>query len=30
VSWRELTTEGRTLVERIVARAQVGKPLRGA
>ena len=29
VSWRELTAEGRTLVERIVARAQVGKPLRG-
>jgi hypothetical protein len=29
VSWRELTPEGRGLVERIVSRAQVGKPLRG-
>jgi hypothetical protein len=29
VSWRELTPDGRGLVERIVARAQVGRPLRG-
>lgn len=29
VSWRELSPEGRLLVERIVGRAQVGKPLRG-
>ena len=30
VSWRELSTEGRSLVERLVGRAQLGKPLRGA
>jgi len=29
VSWRDLSAEGRGLVERIVARAQVGRPLRG-
>ena len=29
VSWRDLTPDGRALVERIVARAQVGRPLRG-
>lgn len=29
VSWRELSMEGRALVERLVGRAQIGKPLRG-
>ena len=29
VSWRELTEEGRSLIERLVGRAQLGKPLRG-
>ncbi len=29
VSWRELSAEGRSLVERLVGRAQLGKPLRG-
>jgi hypothetical protein len=30
ISWRELSADGRALVERLVGRAQVGKPLRGA
>jgi hypothetical protein len=29
VSWRELGPDGRALVERLVGRAQAGKPLRG-
>jgi len=29
VSWIELSPEGRTLIERMVGRAQAGKPLRG-
>src|SRR5512143_3810502 len=30
VSWRELDAGGRGLVERLVGRAQLGKPLRGS
>lgn len=29
VAWRELSAAGRGLVERLVGRAQLGKPLRG-
>jgi hypothetical protein len=29
ISWRELTEDGRSLVDRLVGRAQLGKPLRG-
>jgi PilZ domain-containing protein len=29
VAWKELNPEGRALVERLVGRAQLGKPLRG-